>query len=63
MSDTTEAVLTVNDLMVRWKSTRKSILEAIKEGRLRAFRVGKRVFRVAMTEVLRYEAAGQERAA
>ncbi len=50
-------ILTVNDLMARWKCTRKSVLEAIREGRLEAFRVGKRVFRVRLQEVERYEHA------
>ncbi len=55
--DPAAAVLTVNDLMLRWKCTRKAILDAIRERRLAAFRVGKRVFRVTLEEVTRYEQA------
>ncbi len=50
-------VLTVNDLCERWGCTRKSVLEAIHEGRLRAFKVGKRVYRVSFAELVRYETA------
>lgn len=55
--DPAEPVLTVNDLMVRWKCTRKIILAAIAENRLAAFKVGTRVFRVTVAEVMRYEQA------
>ena len=51
------AVLTVTELCQRWKCTRKSVLDAIHEGRLKAFRLGMRSYRVAMAEVVRYEAA------
>jgi hypothetical protein len=49
--------LTVNDLMERWQMSRKRILEAIKERRLTAFKVGKRVYRITLDEVLRFEKA------
>lgn len=55
--DPSTPVLTVNDLMVRWKCTRKVILAAIREKRLAAFKVGTRVFRVTLDEVARYERA------
>lgn len=48
---------TVNDLMARWNCPRKRILEAIHEGRLTAFRVGKRIYRVTIAEVERFESA------
>ena len=49
--------LTVNDLMARWKCPRKRILEAIHDKRLAAFKVGRRVFRVTIAEVERFENA------
>lgn len=52
-------VLTVNDLMVRWGVDRKRIYEAIDAGRLRAFRVGKRTWRVTLAEVERFENASE----
>lgn len=53
--DPTAPVLTVRDLMARWKCTRKSVLEAIHAHGLAAFRIGKRAFRVTLAEVMRYE--------
>jgi excisionase family DNA binding protein len=50
-----DAVLTVSELCARWKCTRKSVLDLIHEGRLHAFRLGKRSYRVALVEVLRWE--------
>ncbi len=49
--------LTVHDLTVRWKCPRRTIYEAIREGRLHAFRVGKRWLRVTVDEVERFEKA------
>lgn len=49
------AVLTVSELMTRWKYSRRTILDAIHGGKLRAFRLGERSYRVAMSEVVRYE--------
>lgn len=54
-NDNTSAVLTVTELMARWKYSRRSILNAIRSGKLRAFRIGERSYRVAMSEVQRYE--------
>lgn len=51
------AVLTVSELMGRWKVTRKSVLSLIAKGKLHAFRVGERAYRVPMSEVKRYEEA------
>lgn len=56
-NDNTHPVLTVTELCRRWKCDRHSILDAIREGRLNAFRIGKRAYRVALPEVLRYELA------
>jgi excisionase family DNA binding protein len=47
--------LTVTELTARWKCRRKTVLEAIHDGRLLAFRVGKRVYRVTLAEVERFE--------
>lgn len=52
-----DAVLTVTELMARWKCTRRSVLEAIHAGKLKAFRIGERSYRVTMQEVMRYERA------
>lgn len=46
---------TVPELAQRWKCDRRSILEAIAENRLHAFRIGKRVWRISLEEVLRFE--------
>ncbi len=54
-SNDNDAVLTVTDLMSRWKCTRKSVLDKIHAGQLYAFRIGKRAYRVALVEVKRYE--------
>lgn len=55
MIATDDAVLTVTELCDRWKCTRKTVLDLIHAGRLRAFRLGARSFRVALVEVLRWE--------
>ena len=52
-----EAVLTVSELAVRWRCTRKSVLSKIRMGELHAFRIGARVFRISMAEVKRHEEA------
>lgn len=56
-SNDNQSALTVSDLMKRWKCSRKLILEAIHGGRLHAFRIGERSYRVSMAEVTRYELA------
>jgi hypothetical protein len=48
-------VLTMTELMKRWKCARKTILEAHSKGRLKLFKVGDRCYRISMEEVLRYE--------
>src|SRR5262245_56004292 len=58
MNDNTEQVLTISELMRRWKCARKSVCEAIHRGDLRAFRIGKgrnAAYRVTLAEVERYE--------
>ncbi len=48
-------VLTVSEVMLRWKASRKSVLAMIHDGRLHAFRIGKSAYRVPMSAVLGYE--------
>lgn len=55
---TDQPVYTVNELMARWKMSRRTVLEVIHAGKLRAFKVGRRVWRIAREEVERYERAG-----
>lgn len=57
---TEPVVYTVTELMARWNTSRKSILRAIHEERLTAFKVGSRKLHVRLDEVLRFE---QQRAA
>lgn len=57
ISNDNEPVLTVSDLMRRWKCDRKTILAAIATGKLHAFKPGARSYRVTIEEVKRYEKA------
>lgn len=54
---TTDSFFTVDELAARWSCGRKSVIEAIKEGRLHAFKLGKRTYRIAAAEVTRFEMA------
>lgn len=56
-NDNEEAVLTIEQLTERWHTTRKVIYDAIHAGRLKAFKLGKRWYRVSMEEVRRFELA------
>lgn len=56
------AVFTVAELCVRWKCNRKSVLARIAAGKLRAFRVGERAYRIPADEVLRVESGSGEAA-
>jgi excisionase family DNA binding protein len=47
--------LKVSGLMKRWQCSRKSVLDAIKAGRLKAFKVGHAHWRISLDEVARYE--------
>lgn len=47
--------LKVSELMSRWNCARKTVLDAIREGRLSAFKVGRAHWRISLDEVLRYE--------
>lgn len=46
---------TISELAKRWRVCRHTITGAIKAGRLQAFKVGDRQYRVSEIEVLRYE--------
>jgi hypothetical protein len=54
-NDNTSPVLTVRDLMARWKCSEKTVLDVIKSKELVAFRIGKRTWRMTIDEVVRYE--------
>jgi excisionase family DNA binding protein len=54
---TDPAILTISDLVRRWRCDRHTVLHAIHSGKLRAFKLGKRTYRVKMEEVIRYEEA------
>ncbi len=54
-----DTVFTLTELCRRWKCDRHGILGAIHAGKLRAFRLGKRTYRVSAAEVVRYELAEQ----
>jgi excisionase family DNA binding protein len=49
-------ILTVRDIAVRWKCSRRTVLEVIHAGELRAFRIGKRAYRARLVDVEAYEA-------
>ena len=51
--------LTVQELADRWSVTRESVYALIKQGRLRAFRLGGKLYRVSFAEVERWESAGE----
>ena len=55
--NTTPDTFTVSTLMQRWSCDRNTILTAIHEKRLKAFKLGKRAYRISRDEVLRYEQA------
>lgn len=57
MTASNDNVVTVAELVQRWRTTRKSVMAAIRDGRLHAFRIGARVYRVAKSEVERFELA------
>lgn len=48
-------VFTVADLCERWKCCRRTVHEAIHSGELKAFRLGKRTYRVTLEAVREYE--------
>ncbi len=50
-----EAFFTIPELVARWRVCRHTITAAIKAGRLQAFKVGDRHYRIRESEVIRYE--------
>lgn len=50
-----QMTFTVSELCERWGCERRTVWDAIHSGRLKAFRPGKRVYRVTLAEVERYE--------
>lgn len=57
-----QGALTISQLMARWSCSRKVLLAMIHGNKLVAFKLGDRAYRVAMTEVLRIEAAREQAA-
>jgi excisionase family DNA binding protein len=53
----TQTVLTINDLALRWNVDRKSIYAMIERGELHAMRIG-RLIRIPLAVVQRLEQAG-----
>jgi excisionase family DNA binding protein len=53
-NETTPPVLTIADIMARWRCGRRAVLERIHEGKLRAWHVG-RAWRVSLAELERFE--------
>lgn len=57
------AVYTITELAARWRASRHTITAAIRAGRLQAFKVGDRQYRIREAEVVRYENEQMGRAA
>lgn len=53
--DQAAPVFTLAELAARWRVSRHTVEEAIKDGRLQAFKPNKRGYRIHKAEVLRYE--------
>lgn len=47
--------LKISELMTRWQCCRKTVLDAIKAGRLNAFKPAGNHWRIPLDEVLRFE--------
>jgi len=54
-NDNEPAVFTVTDLCKRWKCDRHTVLDLIHDGHIKAFKLGKRAFRVTLHEVTKHE--------
>lgn len=48
----------LSELAARWRVSRHTIVDAIRKGKLRAFKVGELQYRVSAEEVARYEQQG-----
>lgn len=53
--ETSGEFFTISELAKRWRTSRHTITAAIRAGRLQAFKVGERVYRIRESEALRYE--------
>jgi excisionase family DNA binding protein len=62
-NERSEYVYTVTELAERWRVNRHTVTDAIRKGRLQAFKVGERAYRVRESEVERYERESLVRAA
>jgi excisionase family DNA binding protein len=51
-----QPILTVRDITIRWKCSRRTVLDVIHSGELHAFRLGKRAYRARLVDVEAYEA-------
>lgn len=56
-------IFTIPELAARWRCNRHTVTAAIRAGRLQAFKVGERVYRIRRDEVLRYEQTHMMKAA
>lgn len=63
MTDSSEAFFTITELAERWRVSRHTITGAIRAGKLQAFKVGERAYRVREAEVVRYEQQNLAKAA
>lgn len=54
-NDHAEAVFTITELAARWRVDRHQVYVAIHSGRLQAFKVGERQYRIRAAEALRFE--------
>lgn len=61
-NDQRDTFFTIPELAERWRVSRHTVTGAIKSGRLHAFKVGERVYRIRHDEVLRYEQQHMARA-
>lgn len=52
---TEPTTFTIAELALRWRASRHTIRVAIRAGKLQAFKVGHRNYRVREAEVVRYE--------
>lgn len=54
-ANTNRVFYTVDELAERWRCTRRSIVDKIKNGEMAAFKLGKRRYRITVAEVERIE--------
>ncbi len=56
-SNDNEAFFTIDELAARWRCQRNTVAAAIRSGRLQAFKVNERRYRISAAEVVRFENA------